>query len=214
MFKVGRRSGAGGEKRVLDGFVHSVHAQLQPVAPGIIGELYIGGGCLARGYRGRQELTRERFIANPFAPGRLFRTGDRARWRPIAEAVGQDIQAEPEHRPDIEYLGRRDSQVKLRGFRIELGEIEAGLRAHPAVDDAVVLLAQHPSGARLVGYIAAPTRPSPGDLHQFLARSLPGYMLPGGFVLLDRLPLTPNGKVDRQALVGVDTSRADARARP
>ncbi|ESQ11495.1 MAG: non-ribosomal peptide synthase [Thiohalocapsa sp. PB-PSB1] len=178
-------------------------AQLQPVAPGIIGELYIGGGCLARGYRGRQELTRERFIANPFAPGRLFRTGDRARWRPIAEAVGQDIQAEPEHRPDIEYLGRRDSQVKLRGFRIELGEIEAGLRAHPAVDDAVVLLAQHPSGARLVGYIAAPTRPSPGDLHQFLARSLPGYMLPGGFVLLDRLPLTPNGKVDRQALSGL-----------
>jgi acyl-CoA synthetase (AMP-forming)/AMP-acid ligase II/acyl carrier protein len=173
---------------------------LQPVPPGVVGELYIGGDCLARGYRGRPDLTRERFIANPFAPGRLFRTGDRARWRPLTEA---EAAADPERRPDIEYLGRRDSQIKLRGFRIELGEIEAGLRGHPDVDDALVLLQDHPAGPRLVACVAAPTPPEPAELHRFLAQSLPPHMLPSGFVLLERLPLTPNGKLDRQALAGM-----------
>jgi amino acid adenylation domain-containing protein len=176
---------------------------LEPVAPGIVGELYIGGDCLARGYRGRPDLTRERFIANPFGPGRLFRTGDRVRWLPLPEAAA----GEGGRRPDIEYLGRSDSQVKLRGFRIELGEIEDALREHPAVADAVVLLAEAPAGPRLVAYVAAPTQPpSPADLRRHLSRFLPEYMVPSGFELLERLPLTPNGKVDRRALARLGLS--------
>ncbi len=177
-----------------------LNGHLEPVPPGSVGELYIGGACLARGYRGRPEMTRERFIANPVGPGRLFRTGDRARWRPLDRPQDGDAG----RRPDIEYLGRGDSQVKLRGFRVELGEIEARLRDQPAVDDAVVLLEEHPTGPRLVAYVAAPPpRPAPADLHRALGQALPSYMVPSALVLLDRLPLTANGKVDRQSLAGL-----------
>jgi len=187
---------------------------LEPVSPGVVGELYIGGACLARGYRGRPELTRERFIINPFGPGRLFRTGDRARWLPLSKPRDADgdhrSDDKGDQRPDIEYLGRGDSQVKLRGFRIELGEIEAALRGHPAVEDAVVLLQDHPTGPRLAAYVAtaAPLSPAPTPtaLHQHLGQTLPDYMVPSAFTLLDRLPLTPNGKVDRQSLIGLTPS--------
>nr|VFK12476.1 MAG: amino acid adenylation domain-containing protein [Candidatus Kentron sp. LPFa] len=174
--------------------------RLEPVPPGIEGELYVGGVCLARGYRGRPELTGERFIANPFAPGRLFRTGDRARWRPLPRVSDGD----PRRRPDMEFCGRGDTQVKIRGFRVELAEIEARLRQHPSLDDALVLLREHPSGPRLVAYAATASSPSPTDLYHYLRRDLPDYMVPGAFVLLDRLPSMPNGKVDRQALARLD----------
>lgn len=173
--------------------------RLQPVPPGIEGELYVGGDCLARGYLNRPEMTRERFIGNPFGAGRLFRTGDRARWLPAESA-------DAHCRPDIEFLGRNDSQVKIRGFRVELSEIEVRLRAHPAVSEALVQLQEHSSGSRLVAYVAASQPPAPADLYWHLQQDLPDYMVPSAFVVLESLPLTPNGKVDRQVLAQMEVA--------
>ncbi|HET7233945.1 MAG TPA: amino acid adenylation domain-containing protein, partial [Longimicrobium sp.] len=169
---------------VLDG-------SLQPVAPGEPGELYIGGVQVARGYLHRPGLTAERFVPDPFASAagsRLYRTGDRARWR----ADGA-----------LEYLGRLDDQVKIRGFRIELGEVEAALREHAGVAGAAVAVHAGANGdSRLVGYVVgrdgAP--PSAAALRGELGRRLPAHMVPALFVALDALPLSPSGKVDRKAL--------------
>ncbi|QSQ26196.1 amino acid adenylation domain-containing protein [Pyxidicoccus parkwayensis] len=171
---------------VLDG-------ALQPVPVGVPGELYVGGVGLARGYLARPDLTAERFIPNPFAPepgARLYRTGDRVRWREDGA---------------LDYLGRTDSQVKLRGFRIELGEIESALRRCPGVAEARVLVREDAPGApRLVAYVVpAEGRPSESlkeALRSHLEHHLPDYMVPAAFVLLKSLPLTPNGKLDRKAL--------------
>ncbi|HEX4961846.1 MAG TPA: amino acid adenylation domain-containing protein [Thermoanaerobaculia bacterium] len=163
----------------------------QPVPPGVVGEMYVGGAGLSRGYLGRPDLTADRFVPHPFddRPGeRLYRTGDVARGLPSG---------------DIQYLGRIDSQVKIRGFRIELGEIEATLSAHPQVRQTIVLAREGPTGERrLVAYVvAAPgADPAVGELRELARRRLPEYMLPADFVLLERLPLTSNGKVDRRAL--------------
>ena len=161
----------------------------QPVPIGVVGELYIGGDGVARGYLNRPELTAEKFIANPFGPGRLYQTGDRVRWLPDG---------------NLEYLGRLDNQVKVRGFRIELGEIEAVLCQHPAVQAAVVIVWHDaPGEQRLVAYVVTPQAATPSlitELRAFLGERLPAFMLPAAFVGLDALPLTPNGKVDRKAL--------------
>jgi acyl carrier protein len=165
----------------------------EPSSVGVGGELHIGGIGVGRGYLRRPALTAERFRPHPFSeePGRrLYETGDRCRW----DADGE-----------IEYLGRRDHQVKLRGFRIELGEIEAALNAHPGVRAAVVHAREDGrEHQRLVAYVVAETGgASPNgslDLRGWLARQLPDYMIPATFVLLDALPLTPSGKVDRKAL--------------
>ncbi|MEC4812231.1 MAG: amino acid adenylation domain-containing protein [Scytonema sp. PMC 1069.18] len=163
----------------------------QPMPIGVVGELYIGGAGLARGYLNQPELTALKFIPNPFSnePGaRLYKTGDLARYRPDG---------------NLEFLGRSDHQVKVRGYRIELGEIEGLLRQYPEVQEAVVLMREDvPGNQRLVAYFVANTEAAPttSDLRKFLKEQLPEYMVPSAFVQLRVLPLTTNGKLDRRAL--------------
>jgi amino acid adenylation domain-containing protein len=158
------------------------------VPRGVAGELYIGGEGLARGYHNRPELTRERFVPNPFRPGeRLYRTGDLARRRADGE---------------LEFLGRADLQVKIRGYRIEPEEVEKAIELHPGVRQAVVVADRDSTDVRLTAYVVSRRehRPRVDDLKAALGRSLPDYMVPAFFVFLDALPLSPNGKLDRKAL--------------
>jgi amino acid adenylation domain-containing protein len=174
---------------VLDG-------QLRPVPVGVLGELYIGGDGLARGYLGQAGLTAEKFVPHPFAEGgeRLYRTGDLARY------LGTGA---------LEYVGRVDQQVKVRGYRIEVGEIEVALNAHKAVREAVVVARAGADGEkRLVAYVVTEGVQS-RELQQHLSSRLPGYMVPQAFVQLEALPLTPNGKVDRRALPEPELGRAE-----
>ncbi|MEU1289251.1 amino acid adenylation domain-containing protein [Kitasatospora sp. NPDC005856] len=171
------------------------------VPPGATGELWIGGAGVARGYRNRPEATAAAFTADPFAPGAMrYRTGDLARWRPWGS-----------RRPEagggtLDFLGRRDQQVKLRGHRIELGEIETALRAEPAVVDAAVVVLGAGADAHLVGYLAVDPTAATADALDTLAveerlhTRVPGHMVPRRWVVLDTLPLTASGKVNRGAL--------------
>ncbi|MTE12889.1 non-ribosomal peptide synthetase [Nocardia aurantiaca] len=164
---------------------------LRPVPPGVIGELYLSGPGLARGYHQRIGLTAERFVASPFDPGaRMYRTGDLVRWR---RRTG---------RWELEYLGRGDTQVKVRGFRIELGEVDAAVARHPGVEMAVTVGATTPGGATaLVSYVvAAESVVAPEDVKATVAEQLPAHMVPSVVMVLQMLPLTPAGKVDRRAL--------------
>ena len=172
--------------------VYVLDPQLNPVPAGVIGELHVGGAGVARGYLNRPELTRERFIPDPFSeePGaRLYKTGDLVRRRTDGAIV---------------FVGRIDDQVKIRGLRIELGEIEAALLAHPGVAQAVAAVVTGPAGDRQLAAYLRPACDRPGprldELREHLARRLPGYMVPADLVVLDRFPLNASGKVDKAAL--------------
>jgi amino acid adenylation domain-containing protein len=204
--------------------VYLLDTHLQPVPIGVPGELYIGGDGLARGYLNRPELTRDRFIRNPFSEGaksRLYKTGDLARY--LADG-------------NIEFLGRIDNQVKIHGYRIELGEIETVLGQHPAVQEAVVIAREESDnpksetanseipnpksaignsqslGRQLVAYCVARQEQAimSTELRSYLKSKLPDYMIPSVFMLLDSLPLSPNGKIDRKALPVPERSGREA----
>lgn len=176
---------------------------LQPVPIGVPGELYIGGASLTRGYLNRPDLTKEKFIPNPFdnsQSNRLYKTGDLARY--LSDG-------------NIEFLGRLDDQVKIRGFRIELGEISTALQQHPAVQETVVTAFDDKLGEkRLVAYVVPHPKQAPtiSELRKCLQKQIPDYMMPSAFVMLNALPITLNGKLDRQALPAPDWTRPELEA--
>ncbi|HEU0054645.1 MAG TPA: amino acid adenylation domain-containing protein, partial [Longimicrobium sp.] len=186
---------AGARAYVLD-------AAMRPVPVGVPGELYLGGGGVARGYVGAPAPTAEKFVPDPWSPGgRLYRTGDRARWN---------------RRGEVEFLGRMDRQVKVRGFRVEPGEVETVLRAHPAVADAVVDVWGEGDARRLAAWVvAAGGAPLTADaLRAHAAERLPGHLVPSAFAVIDELPLTHNGKVDRRALPAPELGAGDGFVAP
>lgn len=168
----------------------------QPTPIGVPGELYIGGEGVARGYRGRTDLTAERFLPNPFGAGRIYRTGDQVKYLSDGNLV---------------FLGRLDDQVKIRGFRVELGEVEAALARHPSVKECAIVAEPQ----RLLAYLVSSGERSPvGDLRTFLAESLPEYMVPSLFTWVDAMPYTRNGKLDRAALPAPDAPEMTERTPP
>ncbi len=176
--------------------VYILDSYLQLVPIGVAGEIYIGGDSLARCYGNFPDLTAQKFIPHPFATGeRLYKTGDLGRYRTDGA---------------IEFIGRKDSQVKLRGFRIELGEIEAQLSQHPQVKQNVAIVREDiPSQQRLVAYIVSRQQsPTLSELRSFLKQRLPEYTIPAIFIFLDALPLLPNGKIDRNSLPLPDIQRS------
>ncbi|MEV4314210.1 non-ribosomal peptide synthase/polyketide synthase [Actinocrispum sp. NPDC049592] len=186
-----------GERPLIGRPLRNLHAyvldeRLRPQPIGVPGELYLAGPQVARGYLNRPGLTADRFVANPFGPGRMYRTGDRVRWT----------------EDGVEYLGRIDDQVKIRGFRIEPGEVESALLRHPGVAEAVVVARADSGHKRLVAYVVPK---GALDLRGWLKGILPDYMVPSAFVELDELPLTQSGKVDRRALPVPEFSAEDSR---
>ncbi|EJW15203.1 nonribosomal peptide synthetase subunit [Paenibacillus alvei DSM 29] len=171
--------------------IYLLDRQHHPVPIGVVGELYIAGHGLARGYLRRPELTAEQFGYAPSLPGeRMYRTGDLARFLPDGS---------------IEFMGRADDQIKIRGYRIEPGEIEAALTLHPAVEQAIVAVKEHqPEEKRLIAYVIPSANTTHGldlnELRLHVQTRLPKYMVPAAFVVMEALPMTPNGKVDRNAL--------------
>jgi acyl-CoA synthetase (AMP-forming)/AMP-acid ligase II len=184
--------------------LYVLNSHLQPNPIGVFGELYLGGDGLAREYLFRPELTAEKFIPNPFGPGRLYKSGDVIRWRADR---------------GLDFLRRLDDQVKLRGFRIELGEIEAVLARHPAIQSSCALIREDsPGDPYLAAYYVAGKghAPSHPELREFVGKHLPEFMVPSRFVALDKFPLTPNRKIDRGALPApaVEKLAAAASAQP
>jgi amino acid adenylation domain-containing protein/thioester reductase-like protein len=189
-------------RAILNAEIYVLDEQLNPVADGVAGELYIGGVGLAVGYLNRPQLNAERFITNPFdlsGQTRLYKTGDLVKFR----ADG-----------NLDYLGRIDHQVKIRGFRIELGEIEAVINQFETVQDTVVVAREdRPGDKRLVAYLIPSSQksqyPTPTELRDGLTQQLPDYMIPAYFMFLEAFPLNSNGKIDRKALPAPDYSRSE-----
>ncbi len=180
--------------------VYLLDERLRPVPIGVPGELYAGGDGVGIGYVNRPELTAERFLKDPFAEGRMYKTGDVAKWASNGT---------------ITFVGRRDHQVKIRGFRVELGEIEAAIAALPRVREVVVLAREDtPGNKRLCAYVVAESDVDRSELGPLLAQRLPEYMVPSAFVVLDAMPLNQNGKVNRAALPAPDEVEATRATSP
>lgn len=165
---------------------------MMPCPQGVVGEIYLGGTGVARGYVGQPQVTADRFVPDPFGPvldgtsgARLYRTGDQGRWREDGT---------------VEFVGRVDLQIKINGYRIEPGEIEAALLGEPDVTEALVLLREDGAAKRLIGYVTGPAPGAEDTLRRALENKLPKHMLPEAVVVLDRMPTNPNAKLDRAAL--------------
>jgi amino acid adenylation domain-containing protein len=183
--------------------VYVLDRDFKSVPTGVEGELFIGGAGVSRGYLNRPALTAEKFVPNPFshvAGDRMYRTGDRARWRSDG---------------NLEFLGRVDEQVKIRGYRVEPGEVEAVLTQHPSIREAAVIVREdEPGEKRLVGYVVAKGQrgPTAAELRSYMKERMPEYLVPSAFVRLAALPLTPNGKVDRRHLPPPEGARPELEA--
>jgi amino acid adenylation domain-containing protein len=210
-----------GEKSVIghpipDLELYILDQNRQPVPIGVTGEMYVGGAGVSLGYLNRPELTEDRFIRHPFSDNknaRLYKSGDLARF--LTNKAYADAGR------DVEYQGRIDHQVKIRGFRIELGEIEATLAQHQAVQEVAVIAQENPAGGgkRLLAYLVLkqPSAPTISEWHSVLSQTLPDYMVPAAFIVLDKFPLTNNGKLDYRALPQPESERPTLRnhyARP
>ncbi|WP_275107021.1 non-ribosomal peptide synthetase [Nocardia arthritidis] len=209
--------------------VYVLGPALRPVPPGVVGELYVAGASIGRGYHRAAGTSASRFVADPFGPAgsRMYRTGDLAKWQasqsdsmgdgaratgaqaPQSDSIGDGAQAADGQAPQsdsirhdgvLEYVGRADAQVKIRGYRVEPAEVEAALAEHPAVRQAVVVADRTGTVARLIGYAVVGTAVSTEELRKFVAGRLPAYLVPAAVVIVDRFPLTPSGKLDRRAL--------------
>jgi amino acid adenylation domain-containing protein len=176
--------------------IYVLNSGLKPTPIGVIGELYVGGDGLAKGYLHRPNLTQERFINNPFIQGnKLYKTGDLVRYL-------QD--------GNLEYFGRRDEQVKIRGFRVELGEIATAIAQHPDVQESVVIASDDAQeNKRLIAYLVTDKQDITTQILSYLQQKLPNYMLPSAFIVIDALPLTPNGKVDKRALLNHEITQSN-----
>jgi amino acid adenylation domain-containing protein len=205
-FEEVERGGGGGRRRVgigrrLNGArVRVMDERMRLVPEGVRGEMYIGGECLARCYIGKRKETAERFVPDPYSEeegARLYRSGDEVRQKRGGK---------------LEFIGRRDRQVKVRGYRIELEEIEIALRQHPSIVEAVAIVrGESPAGNHIVAYlrIDEDSAPSLAEIRAFIRMKLPEYMLPSAMVILDEFPLTRNGKLDRKALPAPDAARTE-----
>ncbi len=172
--------------------IYILDKEKQLLPTGIAGEIYVGGDGVSKGYINREELTAEKFIANPFIPGeQMYRTGDLARWMPDG---------------NIEFLGRIDNQVKIRGFRIELGEIEARLLSYEGIEEVIVIAREDKDSSYLCAYVSGTREFKISELRAYLNEELPEYMIPSYFLQLEKLPITANGKVDRKSLPEPDGS--------
>ncbi|NBF01923.1 amino acid adenylation domain-containing protein, partial [Pseudomonas sp. Fl5BN2] len=185
---------------IINSQVYVLDRYLQPVPPGVDGDLYIAGQGLARGYMKQPQLTAERFVANPYGASgsRMYRSGDVARWRTDGQLI---------------FVGRADQQIKIRGFRVELGEIESVLLQHAAVAQVAVIMRESASGNKqLLGYVVPHDADfDPRNLRQYLLAQLPDYMVPAALIKLESIPTTPNGKLDRRALPEPELTQSDAR---
>lgn len=177
-------------KPIPNSYAYILNNKLQPVATGVIGQLYVSGAGVARGYLNKAELTAEKFITNPFLQGeRLYDTGDLCKWLPDG---------------NIEFLGRKDQQVKIRGFRIELGEIENAILQYSAnLNQVVVEVKEMYQEKVLIAYLVSSTDLDKNELRLYLQSKLPDYMIPGFYIVLDKLPLTSNGKINRKELPSI-----------